>query len=115
MEEKLRIRVNTQEEEDETFEFIDVDDAGNVVYNYKGKPFSGIIEHYGEGKLVGEEEFIDGHLGGLQRDYFENGKVKSEYYEYYSRLDGDFKIWDEKGNLTHHSVWKDGERLKDIL
>lgn len=54
-------------------------------------------------------------MGGLQREYYENGQIKEEYYKYYAKPHGDWKEWDEEGNLTHHSIWDEGERVKDII
>lgn len=112
---KVRIKIYKPEEEDNIFEFVGVDNAGGVVYNYKGKPFTGIIEHYMNSKLVGEEEFTDGHIGGVQRKYYNNGQIKEEYFQYFGKLDTHFKEWDKEGNLTHYSIWKEDKRIETII
>lgn len=112
--EKLIIRIYSQEEEDKVFEFVDVDNAGGVVYHYQGKPFTGIIQHFDIDNLVAEEEFTDGHIGGVQRKYYSNGQMQEECYQYFGKLDKYFKAWDENGNLLHHSVWKEGTRLQTV-
>jgi antitoxin component YwqK of YwqJK toxin-antitoxin module len=111
--EKIIVKIHSQEEEDAVFEFMDVDNAGGVVYNYQGKPFSGIIEHYVDNVLVAEEEFTDGHIGGIQRKYYNNGQIQTEYYKYFGRMDKYYKSWDENGNLLQYTIWDDGERIRD--
>jgi antitoxin component YwqK of YwqJK toxin-antitoxin module len=113
--EKLIVAVHSPEDEDRLFEFVGVDNAGGVIYHYHGKPFSGIIAHYQENKLVAEEEFTDGHIGGVQREYFPSGRMRMEYYKYFGRPEGHWKKWDEEGNLIQHSLWEDGEKIKSIL
>ena len=109
------IRINDKDVDD-VLVFEDVDNAGGPVYSYNGKPFNGIIESFYEnGNLMDEAEFTDGHIGGVQREYFENGQIKEEYYKYFGRPDKYFKIWNEKGELIHHSIWDDGERVKTII
>ena len=112
---KLIIKVQNSEEEDQIFEFVDVDNAGGVVYKYKGKMFTGIIQHCDGDRVVYEEEFTDGHIGGVQREYYENGQMKSECYQYFGKLDIHFKAWDETGELLRHSIWKEGERIKQVV
>ena len=111
---KIVVKVMSQEDEDEKFEFVDVDNAGGVVYRYKGIMFTGIIEHYVNDKLIGEEEFTDGHIGGLQRQYYENGQLKAEYYQHFGRMDKYYKKWDESGNLLSHGIYNDGLLVKMI-
>jgi antitoxin component YwqK of YwqJK toxin-antitoxin module len=109
----IRIKDN---DVDTVLKFIDVDNAGGPVYEYEGEPFTGIIESfYPNGSIQDEAEFTNGHLGGVQREYFENGQLKSEYKKYFAKPDGDFKIWDETGELIHHSVWQKGERIETIV
>ena len=112
---KLKIKIYNLNEEEEIFELVGVDNAGDVIYHYQGKPFTGIIQYYKDEILTGEEEFTDGHIGGLQRDYFDNGQIQHEYYKYFGKPDGDWKEWDIDGNLIHHSVWEKGERTKTII
>lgn len=101
---------------DNTLEMVDVDNAGGPVYYYKGNPFNGIIESfYDNGKLMDEAEFTDGHIGGVQREYYENGQMKSEYYEYFGKPEGNWKDWDENGTLINHSIWKEGERIEQVV
>ncbi len=109
------IRINDNEV-DTILEMVDVDNAGGPVYNYQGKAFSGIIESfYDNGRLQDDAEFTDGHIGGVQRKYYENGQMKEEYYKFYGKLDKHFKAWSDKGKLLHHSIWKKGEEVKVIV
>lgn len=109
------IRINDKDV-DNVLEMVDVDNAGGPVYHYHGKPFNGIIESfYDNGNLMDEAEFTDGHIGGVQREYYENGQMKSECYQYFAKPEGDWKDWDENGILINHSIWKEGERVKQIV
>ncbi len=101
---------------DKLLEFVDVDNAGGCVFHYQGKPFNGIIESfYDNGNRMDEAEYTDGHVGGVQREYFENGKLRLEYYMYFAKPEGDWKEWDENGTLTRHIVWEKGIRKKTIV
>jgi len=101
---------------DNVLDMVDVDNAGGPVYHYKGKPFSGIIQSfYDNGNLMDEAEFTNGHIGGVQRKYYENGQMKSEYFKYFAKPEGEWKGWDEQGNLLYHSIWKEGEKIKEII
>lgn len=108
-------RINDKDVDD-VLDMIDVDNAGGPVYLYQGKLFNGIIESFGgNGNRIDEAEFTDGHIGGVQREYFENGQVQDEHYVYFAKPEGDWKEWNKLGKLIHHSVWKEGERIKTII
>ncbi|MDR2234591.1 MAG: hypothetical protein LBE92_00565 [Chryseobacterium sp.] len=111
----LIIKIYTPEEEDSVFEFQGTDYSGGVIYHYQGKPFTGIIRHYTNNILMSDEEFTNGHIGGVQRDYYPNGKVKQEYYKYFGKLDLHFKEWDENGNLISYSKWEKGIKTETII
>lgn len=111
----LVIKIYSPEEEDTVFEFKGVGYGGGIIYHYQGKPFTGLIKHYANNILVGDEEFTDGHIGGVQRDYYPNGKVKKEYYKYHGKLDRHFKEWDEQGNLISYSRWEKGVKTETII
>jgi len=112
---KLKIKIYNPEEEEEIFECIGIDNAGGLIYKYEGVLFTGIIEYYHNGLLLGEEGYIDGHPGGIQRDYFDDGKIKTEYHEYFAKPHGDFKVWDESGQLIRHSVYEHGVKIRVII
>ncbi len=109
------IKINDKDV-DELLEFVDVDNAGGCVFHYQGKPFNGIIQaFYDNDNLQDEAEYTDGHIGGVQREYYENGQMKSEYFKYFAKPEGDWREWDEQGNLLYHSIWKEGEKVKIIV
>jgi len=109
------IRINDKDV-DIVLEMVEVDNAGGPVFYFEGKPFNGIIESFYEnGKKMDESEFTDGHIGGVQREFYENGQIKEEYWEYFAKPSGDMKLWNEEGELIHHSVWKEGEKIKTIV
>ena len=112
---KIIVKVQNSKEEDEIFEFVGIDNAGGVIYKCQGKLFSGIIQHCKGDRIIAEEEFTDGHVGGVQREYYENGQMKDELTIRYAKPEGDWRGWDEEGKLIYHSIWKEGEKIKDIV
>jgi antitoxin component YwqK of YwqJK toxin-antitoxin module len=109
------IKINDKDV-DKLLEFVDVDNAGGCVFNYQGKPFNGIIQaFYDNGNLYDEAEYTDGHIGGVQREYYENGQMKDEVILRFAKPEGDWRGWDEQGNLLYHSIWKEGEMIKEII
>lgn len=85
-----------------------VDAGGGVTYFYKGSPLTGNIQEFIDGILVGESEYTDGHAGGVQRLYYPSGQIESEYTIRFNRLEGVMTLWDEEGNITSKSHWKNG-------
>lgn len=69
------------------------------VWFYNGVPFNGIIIYRDENEQTyGEDEFKDGMRNGRQVEYWNNGKIKEEYFEKESIYFGSYKRWDENGN-----------------
>jgi len=87
------------------------DSGGDIIYYYNGSPFTGIIEEYIHGVLVGESEFTAGHRGGGQRDYYPNGQLAEEYYIHFNKLEGSYKRWDESGSLISQSTYLQGNKI----
>lgn len=109
------IRINDKDV-DQVLEFTGVDYAGGCIYHYQSKPFSGIIESfYPNGNLRDESEYTDGHIGGIQTEYFENGQIRYEWYKIFGKIDKHFKEWDIDGNLLHHSIWKEGVKTETLV
>lgn len=99
---------------DEDLEFIGIDGGGIPIYHYQGKPFTGIIVDYftGSNIVAGETEYINGYRDGVDREYYENGKIQYEFNSKNNKLHGICKDWDENGNLLSTSEWKDGVKIK---
>lgn len=85
----------------EDLELTGVDGGGAPMYNYNGKPFTGILLGYEkDGTLAFEEEFENGYQEGWTRYYHPNGKLEQEYKSHNNvTVDGTFKKWDIDGNL----------------
>ncbi|MBD1365225.1 endonuclease V [Mucilaginibacter sp. ZT4R22] len=77
------------------------DIGGGPYFFYEGIPFTGtIVEYYNGGGIRCEEEVKDGHKDGAQREYYEDGKKKTEGFEQYNSPYGFFREWNESGDLT---------------
>ena len=99
---------------DEDLEFIDIDGGGIPIYHYQGKPFTGIIVDYffGTNIIAGETEYINGYQEGVDRVYYENGKIEYECFKKDNKLHGIYRDWDKEGNLISTTEWKDGVKIK---
>jgi antitoxin component YwqK of YwqJK toxin-antitoxin module len=87
------------------------DSGGGIIFYYKGEPLTGMIQEVVNGILIGESEFTDGHEGGVQRFYFPNGQVQEEFFIHFNKLEGTYTFWDENGNITRLSHWKNGKQI----
>lgn len=87
------------------------DSGGGIIYYYKGQPLTGVIQEFINGVLVGESEFTDGHMGGFQRFYSRSGQIEEEYSIWFNKLEGIYTVWDEHGNITGQSYWKNGKQI----
>ncbi|OBS13475.1 hypothetical protein ATE49_12490 [Elizabethkingia miricola] len=97
---------------EEELEFIDIDGGGTPIYHYQGKPFTGMLLEYYDNILYREIEYINGYEDGVERVFYENGKVKNEFQSKDNKLNGICKDWDEEGNLISTTEWKDGVKIK---
>ncbi len=90
--------LRVQEEESEIPQ---LDGGGVPVYNYKGKPFTGVVfKKRQDGSLAWEQEYQNGFQEGWCRSYHKNGKKAQEYQAHNNlEIDNTFKKWDEDGKL----------------
>jgi antitoxin component YwqK of YwqJK toxin-antitoxin module len=94
-----------------------LDGGGLPVYNYRGKPFTGfIIEYFPNNMDVieSEIEYTNGYQEGVEREFYENGIKKYEFYTKNNMLDGVTKRWDEDGNLISEKVWAKGKLIEIV-
>lgn len=102
------VRVNV---DDPNMEDIGFDINGDFIMAYNGVPFTGIIEYYfsdNPQQLSGEEEHKDGYRVGIQRTYYPNGQMKTEYTKGVGGYDGWARKWNEQGSLTYEKLWVEG-------
>lgn len=97
-------------------EYTGFDGGGRAMYNYKGKPFSGFIVYYyfKSYTISAEIEYQNGYQDGVEREYYENGKMKYENYTKNNRLDGVCRDWDKDGNLISEQIWSKGKLIKKV-
>jgi len=98
---------------EEKLEFVNIDGGGIPIYIYKGKPFTGIIvDYFFNSEIVaGETEYINGYQEGVDREYYESGKIKNEFNSKNNKLHGVCKKWDEEGNLISTTNWENGIKI----
>jgi antitoxin component YwqK of YwqJK toxin-antitoxin module len=65
-----------------------------------------------DGKIIFEENYQDGLLNGIQRDYYENGKIESEA-TYLKGIICERKDFYESGKLKLIYKFKDGEVIEE--
>ncbi|QXV65064.1 hypothetical protein INP83_18585 [Mucilaginibacter sp. 21P] len=102
----MELRVNYNE-----LEIFGFDSGGSEILHYNGKPFNGFSVDIANGIIREEREFRDGYLHGLQRYYYPSGNLQEEYTLIDNDLDGSFKQYDENGNLTSVTNWKNGMKV----
>ncbi|MHA3788361.1 toxin-antitoxin system YwqK family antitoxin [Flavobacterium hauense] len=80
-----------------------LDSGGVPVYQYRGEPFTGIIEEYYDNNVLqSEEEYQNGYREGWIRSYYYNGNIDTEYQDHNNiTVPGTYKEFDENGNLVH--------------
>ena len=49
---------------------------------------------------------------GVQKDYYENGKLQGEATYKNGQLDGVAKLYDESGKLIEEATFKNGKQVK---
>jgi len=82
---------------------------GEGVQLYNEAPFTGMIyENYPNSSQILEEgEYVDGIIHGRQVEYWQNGKIKTEYWQKYDMLYKSTKRWNEEGNLIYEAEFTD--------
>lgn len=106
--------MDTLKVKEQDLEFIDIDGGGIPIYHYQGKPFTGILLEYYDDILYREIEYLNGYQEGVERVFYENGKIKNEFHLKDNLLHGVCKSWDEKGNLTTEGIWENEILIKKI-
>lgn len=97
--------VNIDDPELEQNEF---DAGGGEMWKYKGSYFTGMVVIYKNGVLTDEIEVQNGRTEGVQRTYYDNGQIETEYFLHNNGLHGLFRQWDIHGNLVSSNNWVNG-------
>lgn len=108
------IRVNM---DDTDLEYAGIDAGGGNMWNYQGKPFTGVIEEfYSNGNLAGETECKEGYTEGVQRLYYEDGRLERDCSKRHNHFYGTSRYWDESGNLLLHVEYdSNGKEVRRIV
>jgi antitoxin component YwqK of YwqJK toxin-antitoxin module len=90
------------------------DDA--VVRLYEGVPFTGIAyETDDDGQTIVESTFVNGHIAGIQRDYYSSGQIRQEWYVRNGLSHGVFRSWYENGQVESEQLMEYGICVKKRL
>lgn len=102
----LRVRYDELEE-----------DEWGYRYLWQGKPFTGIAFHISpEGQVLTEDTMTDGLYHGVCREWYESGKLKTEFYSNMGHKRFTWGLeWFENGVLKRKVIIRDGYRVKEKL
>ncbi|KZM75406.1 toxin-antitoxin system YwqK family antitoxin [Nocardia terpenica] len=82
---------------------------------YQGEPFTGeVVETLGD-QLLSQEFYVNGIPHGPDREWWENGALKSEGQVRHGRAYGVFRTWHENGQLASEKHFSDNGRLHTVL
>lgn len=86
---------------------------GRLYSDWNNDPhFSGINKiYYENGKISKESNFSDGKLQGISREYYRDGKMKAEWNYKDDKLDGISKYYDQDSELITEQIYKDGQLM----
>ena len=87
----------------------------HLTLTYQGKDFTGTaIEKDRDGSLIAEVEFRDGKKSGRSREWFSNGKLRTEETYAIDVLHGESREWYESGALKAESTHELGICLRKV-
>ncbi|MFE7045861.1 toxin-antitoxin system YwqK family antitoxin [Streptomyces atratus] len=76
---------------------VDMDGAQRVLY--RGEPFTGEVAEFQGGHLISLDEYTDGVLNGMSREWYQDGTLRSEGVTQNGRALGEFKEWHPNGGV----------------
>lgn len=98
---KKKNRINFESNE---LAFVEKNDNPTVFY--KGNLFTGLVFYLDEAnRLSREEQYVDGKLNGVVKDYYENGVLESECYRIGNTFSGSCKRYNRGGKLISHIIF----------
>ena len=81
-----------------------------VIFKKVFPPKTGLFkEYYENGKLKSETNYADGKKDGPYKEFHENGQLKLEANFKAGEIDGVVKAYDESGRMVIKEVYKAGE------
>lgn len=80
------------------------------VYNYRDKKTQEVIgeEHIRNGNRIKLLKYKNGKQHGIQKEWYENGKLKAEETYFEGKMHGAFRYWSEDGDLVGNSLMDKG-------
>ncbi|HJP76361.1 MAG TPA: hypothetical protein VJ914_18985 [Pseudonocardiaceae bacterium] len=77
----------------------DMDESERVLY--QGEPFTGeVVETDEDGVVIRLNNYLDGKEEGAQREWFNDGMLRSEYHATGGLPTGESREWHENGRLA---------------
>jgi antitoxin component YwqK of YwqJK toxin-antitoxin module len=87
-------------------------EEGTQIYN--DEPFTGIARYYNrEGKLTGENTYLNGIQHGLARYWYPSGQLKGKETFVNNGLHGPCKEWHENGQLKRDAMFEHSILVRD--
>ncbi|WP_344880540.1 hypothetical protein [Allokutzneria multivorans] len=75
---------------------------------YQDEPFTGeVVETAEDGFVLSLNNYRDGWEEGVQREWYYEGRLRSEYWIVGGKLFGESKEWHENGQLAVLQVWNE--------
>jgi len=71
-------------------------------------------EYWDNGKVKSETHYKDGKKDGLQTEWYENGQKSYEANYKKGKEDGIVTSWDREGNITKTEILENGKVIKEI-
>ena len=82
-------------------------------YDVERIPYTGmVVEKFADGSPRAEASFLKGRKDGMERFWYENGRLKEESHWFDGMAEGVMKTWNEDGILQRIVRFKRGELIE---
>lgn len=89
--------------------------SADLRLEYAGRPFTGeAVEELAPGQLLSQEFYVDGIRHGSSREWWPDGRLKSEGEICRGRPHGVFRRWHPNGQLAETCLFDDDGQLEAV-
>lgn len=90
----------------------ELDYTSDGLYCLDGNPFTGVVEHFSnDGWIEVEEEYQDGLLSGVKREWHRQGVLRLEAACAFGARHGRCREWDDSSRLVAEEFYEFGIRV----